>query len=100
MSAPTAHDSDRMRQKRDDRHTESGDGQGARPAGSPRKTIGNPARERTEEYAGEEPADGHDGEPPGLGNARDINDEDQPEGCVRESIDQGDEQKGSFDVLS
>ena len=62
--------------------------------------IGDPTCERTTEYAGEEPADGHDGEPPGLGNARDINDEDQPEGCVRESIDQGDEKKGSFAVLS
>ena len=89
-----------MREKRDDRYAERGYGQGARPAGPTRKTIGNPARKRTEEYAGEEPADGHDGEPPGLGNARDINDEDQPEGRVRESIDQGDEQKGSFEVLS
>ena len=89
-----------MREKRDDCHAERGYGQGARPAGSTRKTIGNPACERTEEYAGEEPADSHDGEPPGLGNARDINNEDQPEGCVRESIDQGDEKKGSFEVLN
>ena len=70
------------------------------PAGPPRKMIGDPTCERTTEYAGEEPADGHDGEPPGFGNARDINNEDQPEGCVRESIDQGDEKKGSFAVLS